>query len=169
MGLRLLLPLLVAASLAACSGTRDVREPGEKLGTFIVNGKLVATTCGKADPTFRYEVRLSREGDKLYWAQGSTLVVGSIDGASVRMEATTSTQVTPKDERSGFPGCTMVRRDTLAAELEGDPVQRLTGAIVYAFDVGQGDCAGELAAVGGDYATLPCTMTYEVDGAQRAR
>ena len=28
---------------------------------------------------------------------------------------------------------------------------------------------GELAAVGGDYATLPCTMTYEVDGAQRAR
>jgi hypothetical protein len=164
-----MLPLLVATALVACSGTRDVREPGEKLGTFIVNGKLVATTCGKADPTFRYEVRLSREGDKLYWAQGSTPVVGSIDGALVRMEVETSALVSPKDERSGSPGCTMVRRDTLAAELEGEPVQRFSGAIVYAFDVAQGDCAGELAAVGGAYATLPCTMTYEIDAAQRVR
>lgn len=154
--------------LTACAGNRDLREPGEKLGTFVVLGKLVGTTCGKADPTFRYEVRLSREADRLYWVQGSLPVSGTIDAASrVRMVASTESRVTPPDEVSGSPGCTLERVDTLAATLSGEPVKSFAGAIVYRFDVKSGDCANELASSGGDYAVLPCTMTYEVNATQK--
>ena len=154
---------LLAACLSACAGNRDIREPGEKLGTFVVGGNLVGSSCGKADRAFRYEVRLSREGDRLYWIQGSLPISGTIDSASrVRMVTSTEARVAAPDEASGSPGCTMERTDTLAATLSGQPVKAFAGAIVYRFDVKSGDCAGQLAAAGGDYATLPCTMTYDV-------
>jgi len=157
-----------ALVLAACTGDRDLREPGEKLGTFIVQGKLVSTTCGKADPSLRYEVRLSREADRLYWVQGATPISGTIDAESrVRLEARAQSKVVAADEVTGSPGCTMERVDTLAAKLEGEPIRGFSGAVVYRFDVVAGDCVSELASQGGDYAALPCTMTYEVAAAVR--
>jgi len=161
---------LTGLVLGACAGNRDLREPGEKLGTFTVTGKLVGTSCGKADPTFRYDVRLSREGDRLYWVQGTVPVSGTIDAAStVRLVASTEARVVAPDEATGSPGCTMARVDTLAATLSGAPVTGFSGVIVYRFDVKSGDCASELAAAGGDYTSLPCTMTYEVEATQKDR
>lgn len=155
--------VLVALALGACAGDRDQRAPGEKLGTFVVQGKLLGTTCGKADPTLRYEVGLSREGDTLYWLQGPSPIPGTIDASRrVRIEATASAKVVAEDRASGSPGCTLERRDTLSAALDGEPIRGFSGAIVYRFGVVEGDCMSELSSQGGDYATLPCTMTYEV-------
>lgn len=160
---KIALVALVALEVAACTGDRDLREPGEKLGTFAVEGKLVSTTCGKADTAFRYDVRLSREGDTLYWVQGSQPISGAIDkDAQVRFVARAVSKVVAADEVTGSPGCTMERVDTLSAKLVGEPLRSFAGAVVYRFDVVSGDCVTELASQGGDYATLPCTMTYEV-------
>jgi hypothetical protein len=157
----------LVAACAACAATRDTREPGEKLGTFAVNGALLGTTCGKAAPTFRYEVRLSREGNTLNWVQGSTVPVqGTVDErGGVRMVAELDVVVTKADERAGVLGCTMHRTDTLSATLQGEPPTSFVGALVYKFSAKAGDCAAQLASAGGDFAALPCTMTYDVKAA----
>ena len=157
----------LVALVTACAGPRDTREPGEKLGTFAVNGSLLGTTCGKAAPTFRYEVRLSREGNTLNWVQGSTVPLqGLIDEAGrVRVVAELDVVVAKADERAGALGCTMHRTDTLSATLQGEPPTSFVGALVYKFSAKSGDCAGQLASAGGEFSTLPCTMTYDVKAA----
>ncbi len=157
--------LALAGAVCACTGTRDVREPGEKLGTFAVDGKLLATTCGKADATFRFSVRLSREGSTLYWVQSSSAAAtsGAIDAdGNVRMVAEVDAVVAKADAKTGAEGCTMRRTDSLTVALRGEPPTGFEGALVYRFEAKAGDCSTELATAGGDYATLPCTMTYEV-------
>jgi hypothetical protein len=164
-GRRALVGIVATLGLVtACSGTRDAREPGEALGTFVVTGKLVATTCGKADPTFRYEVRLSREGSTLYWLQGASPVSGSVDAnAKLYMVAGAEAVVERPDTKAGIVGCTLHRTDTLAATLRGEPISAFDGAIVYKFETRSGDCAAQLEGAGGDYAEFPCTMTYDVN------
>lgn len=157
--------------LASCTGTRDVREPGEKLGTFAVNGTLLATTCGEAAATFRYEVRLSREGSRLYWVQGSTTPIqATVDAQGrVQMVADLDVVVAKADARANVLGCTIHRTDTLAATLEGEPPRSFTGALVYKFSAASGDCADQLVSAGGRFATLPCTQTYDVNAAALER
>ena len=64
----------------------------------------------------------------------------------------------------GLGPCTMDRNDTLQIDLgSGSPPSSFQGTINYAFSVASGwNCADQLASAGGQYATLPCTVTYSM-------
>ncbi len=166
---RLFFGAVVSAGLVACAGTRDAREPGEKLGTFHVTGKLVATSCGKALDPWRFDVRLSREGSTLYWIQGALPIAGKLDAQSrVRLDARAEAVVEKKDPRRGIEGCTMRRIDALDATLTGEPPTGFEASLVYRFEMASGDCSTQLSMAGGEYDVLPCTMTYALS-AERAQ
>lgn len=162
--------------VAGCSG-KDPYSPGTKLGVFHVTAKLVTTTCGPTPDPWEFDVRLNHEAQTVYWVQGGAPIQGIVDATTARTELTTVTthDVRPADARARRPACAIVRSDVLAVTLAdaearpaGDPSRVVTfsGALVYGWTPTEGsDCADQVTGTGGDFASLPCEVRYEVTGA----
>jgi len=144
--------------------------PGNTLGFYAVTGNVQTNSCGAglgAPSPWKFNVEISKDTSKLYWntMDGSPLLVGQVTGNSVSLD----------DDEGGYadtgpdggPGaCIMQRDETISLTLDSPTKPKsFTGTLTYQFSVASGsDCADQMAAQGGIYDTLPCTLSYGVSG-----
>jgi hypothetical protein len=160
------LALLVAGAAAVVAAACD------DSGTYQVTAHLTANTCdlGAPDP-WDLDVKVSRQGSTVSWTwlDGTAPISGPLNAQS---EATlTGSQQNDVDGTvDGGPGpCTLERDDTVGITLSaGEMPATFSGTINYAFSVVTGsDCSDQLVASGGQYATLPCAITYSMTGSRQ--
>jgi hypothetical protein len=140
--------------------------PGTMLGTYEVVGQANVNSCGLAAPSpWTFDVQLSEEDTTLYWSwmDGTPLLSSPLSTESATLLATEQVNVDGTAD-GGLGPCTMQRDDSLPLTLgSGSPPSSFTGSITYAFSATDGsNCSDQLAAAGGMYSTLPCTITYTV-------
>ncbi len=163
--------LALGAASTACIGT-DRYNPGERLGTYAVTGKLSSTTCNPAPDPWTFDVKLNRQGDTIHWVQGSVPVSGLLQGSNVVLKTSALYEMRPPDAKKKLPGCQIVRTDTLDMSLTPDPavengVSAFSGTLSYSFaPTADSDCTDQLVASGGDMQTLPCELKYSLTGAR---
>ena len=195
LGLRSVLSSLMglagAVTLGGCAdlfGTQDARLPGELLGTFRVVAERSAATCGEgalgSTSRWEFELRLSRDGAKLYWDSGAAVLEGSVDDAGAFAFAAQSEVALPTRSPSAQPtevgdfiallaaetsdasgasgegGCLIRRVDTAKGTLS--PVEdpsSLEGELTYDFSASNAGLCAE-AGAGQLFATLPCRIAY---------
>lgn len=170
--------VLLVASLASSgcmqlgdqpTEAQDPKSPGEVLGFFAVDGKLSDDSCGaeslSAPEQWSFEVKLSRDGSRLYWLNGREAIVGEIDKAgSFAFETHLDLAFVPR--RGAAKGCTIVRRDSASGELESDA---FSGNLSYAYQAtSDSDCSELTTGVDGMPEALPCKLTYSLRGAKLA-
>lgn len=153
---------------AACGNKTSM--PGTSLGTFSIVGTTSSNTCGEgldAPSSWDFDVQLSRDDSVMYWQQDGTTVSGSVDSASV---ATISDSVTSQivEADAGVVGCSMTRVDTIVIELGTDSLPTsISGKLSFKFSANAGsDCTSQLAAQGGVYDVIPCTIEYSFTGSR---
>jgi hypothetical protein len=161
--------VLFALSSPAC----DNPNPGSPLGTFKVTSALSANSCGSdvadTDPG-TFDVTLSNDQGIVYWfpSTGGTSASGSMS-ASRTVNITEVVADDVDQTEAGAGACTLQRNDTLQFTLAaGSQPASFTGS--YGFTVEQAvgaNCADQLASSGGGYATLPCTITYTLNGTRQ--
>jgi hypothetical protein len=210
----------VPGVLTAC----EPAYPGEALGTYTLVATLERHGCGGAAVPVRdrlsYEVELRADRGVGYWRRpGEPLVSGLCDGRSFSFGASVLVPVLAPDPDTGYPGCTLEQRQTIAgtvvpvvaadgggvpgadaaptggAGTDGDAgpggasdggtndgarsdgaatdggttdggaptLVEATDEIVFAPAPGS-DCTPLLAAAGGPWTALPCTIRYRIVG-----
>ncbi|HEX3770391.1 MAG TPA: hypothetical protein VHV30_05985 [Polyangiaceae bacterium] len=137
--------------------------PGTTLGTFKVTAQVDTNTCGLGAPNpWTFDVELSQDGSTLYWSwlDGSPLLSGPIASSAATLTEMTQANVDGTD--AGLGPCTMDRNDTLHVTLgSGTSPTTFIASIGYAISAVAGaNCSDQLAAAGGQYNAIPCTMTY---------
>lgn len=167
------LALAALAGGAGCSG-KDPYRPGESLGAFHVTGKLVSTTCGATPDPWEFDVRLRYERRTLYWVQGDAPIAAQVDSAAkATLKSGTTQTVREADARSRTAACTIARSDVVELVLAPltAPFEDVAGAtsfkgtLTYRFAPTEGSsCEDQLSDSGGDFATLPCDVKYDVAG-----
>jgi len=152
-----------AAALVACA---DTTLPGNPVGSFKVTGTIQTNSCGAglSPPNpWSFTVALSRQRSTLYWStlDGSPMLSGAID-ANLAASITEANSANVDSTDAGAGPCDMARNDTIKITLgAGVPTPSFSGTMQYDFSAAAGaDCADQLSAAGGMYATLPCTVTY---------
>jgi len=151
-------------TVLACA---DKPLPGNLLGTYQIVAQSETNTCGLAAPDpWTFDAELSEDGTTLYWSwmDGSPPLSNAMSSTS-QATLLASEQVNVDGTADGGLGpCTMERDDTLQIDLgSGTPPSTFQGTIGYAFSVPSGwNCADQLASAGGQYAVLPCTITYSM-------
>jgi hypothetical protein len=159
---RVVLVVPAAAALLVAAGCDGL--PGTELGTYNVTGQLQTSTCGGSPPNpWTFDVEMSKQATTLYWSwlDGSPLLSGTLSSASaVTLTATVQSNVDGVD--GGLGPCWLERDDDIAITLAtGSPPATFNGSIEYTFSpVSGSDCSDQLAL--GNYATLPCSLTYLV-------
>ncbi len=161
------LPLLLATGCLEFGPERE-DVPGELLGDYAVSGHLRQSSCGggaleAADP-WEFEIRLSRQGDELFWVNGREVITGKIERSTRRFAFATAVAVELEPAKAPHPGCTVRREDRAEGELHGidDDVAGFDGTLEYAFAAADGsDCSGQVGDAGG-IATLPCAIEYAI-------
>jgi hypothetical protein len=172
-------PLLALALGVLAAGCGNPL-PGTLLGTYQVTAAAGTNTCGLGAPsTYQFDVQISEATtptETLYWSWLTNEPIASgplaaAAGGDPSLQATlTSSQSLDVDPTDAGPGpCTMVRDDTLVVTLGGGtPPASFAGTMGYAFSAASGaDCSDQLAAAGGSYAALPCSVTYSISAARR--
>ncbi len=166
------LPVLLSLSALACSdimgGGKDAKIPGDELGTYHVIGSLESSTCGPgalgSSDLWEFDVRLSRDGNDLYWLNGEEAIPGRIaaDGTSFAFDTRAVVQAVPAEK--GNPGCAIVRSDTANGSLSSSStdVSNFTGRMRFGYMPQAGSDCTPLVGVEGGFAFLPCEMSYLV-------
>lgn len=148
----------------------DGKVPGTLIGTLAVTGRIARDQCqadllGAPDP-WRFELRLSRFQNDLYWLTGRDAIVGEIDekAKTFRFSARLDVPITPQGR--GSAGCTVSRSDraegTLALDAEGGNVTALSGSLEFAYNTKPGRECFEIIGVPGGFGSLPCSLTYRI-------
>jgi hypothetical protein len=155
-------------------GGKDAKTPGEPLGTFHVIGQLESSSCGPgalgSSDLWEFDVRLSRDGNDLYWLNGAEAIPGRIaaDGVSFAFDSRVAVDVIPAGK--GHPGCMIVRSDTAQGELSspGIDVVSFTGRMRFGYAPSAASDCSSVVGVDGGFAILPCDMSYLVEAARTA-
>jgi hypothetical protein len=148
---------------------QDPHQPGEIIGFFSVTGKLSNDSCGAASLSapdkWSFQVKLSREGNTLYWLNGREAIVGDIDkSGSFAFETHIDVPLAPK--HGAAKGCTMVRRDSASGTLESS-ASSLNGKLSYGYEATtDSDCSEFTTGTAGQPIALPCSLTYTLNGAR---
>lgn len=191
-GSRRLLPLALAGVASAALGGCELDLPGESRGTFAVEGTLEENGCGAeavpARDPLRFPVELREDDGRALWRRAQQpLVEGTIeDDGSYRFEARVRLDVLEADPAQGQAACVLVQQEVLTARVIGGGVSgdagaggdasavqdggeaRLEGTQVIDMKPAAGsDCSPVLAASGGPFLELPCTLAYTLDGTPR--
>jgi hypothetical protein len=147
--------------------TKDAEIQGTLLGTYQVQGTLVESTCGPSafgsTDKWNFSIKLSRDGSKLYWYNGSDIVEGAVDSDGQSFAFSTAVKGVVSDAAKGKKGCTLTRSDGLSGKLSGSGVEitGFTGKMIYQFaQTVDSDCAEAIASEG--VIALPCTITYSL-------
>ena len=170
---RILFVAAVAGSTLAMTGCADQPMPGTMLGTFKVDANVKSNTCGAglgaADP-WVFSVQLSRLATTLYWGtmDGRPLLSGALDAqARATLRTTVTANVDGTDAALG--PCTMQRTDEIDVALgSGAQPGSFTASFTYAIAPQEGAmCGDQLAASGGMYDALPCTLAYDASASRQ--
>lgn len=155
-------------TLTACSGTKDPKIPGDELGTYDVVATLESSTCGPgalgSKDVWQFQVKLSRDGQVLYWLNGAEAISGSVasDGTSFAFDSRVLVEAIPPGK--GQAGCNISRIDSGSGTLSSSTldVASFSGHLRYGFQPTNGsECEALLGVEGGFYA-LPCEMDYGI-------
>ena len=146
---------------------QNPHQPGHALGSYAVTGKLRDDSCGAdslgAPETWTFDVKLSREGDTLYWLNGREAIVGDID-RSGNFSFETHLDVPLSAQRGAAKGCTLVRRDSASGQIT-DSDATLSGKLSYAYSASaDSECSAFAIGTDGLPLALPCTLRYALDG-----
>jgi hypothetical protein len=156
------------AGLLGCDITPQM--PGTMLGTYKVTAQSETNTCGISAPNpWTFDVRLSKDGTKIYWdwMDGSPYLSGPLTSSQATL---TSSVLEDVDGTDAGPGpCNMSRADTITVTLpSGSSPGSFTGTIAYAFAASTGaNCSDQLTSGGGAYSELPCSITYATSAARQ--
>lgn len=174
------------ALLAACWGGDDER-PGEPVGVFEASGLMVEQSCGAAIPApdpleLDFELR-TEEGGRAYWqSPGGPIFAGVRNADEYTFTVSQSWTVIEPDRFRSYVGCSVTQRDTLAVAVEAleDPdeggedrtaeeadlaVFEVSGSqMTEIAPVAGSDCTPAVAALGGEFQSLPCRVEYVVTG-----
>jgi hypothetical protein len=133
-----------------------------------VTSALSSSSCGDAPNPWVFDVKLASDHNTLYWIQGGVPVSGTMDATShVSMTASAQQTIYQADPKSNLGACTLTRSDTMALAVTGSPISAFTGTLSYTFaPTADSDCS--LAVGPQAYATLPCTVSYTLTGAETA-
>jgi hypothetical protein len=156
-----------AALLQSCDGTP---LPGTMLGTYTVVGQAQTNSCNLTAPSpWTFDAQLSEDGTLLYWSwlNGTSPLSAPVSSEMATLVASEQANVDGSDGGAG--PCTMQRDDNLELTLgSGSPPTSFTGTLTYAFSVVPGaNCSDQLAAQGGSYAELPCTLSYALSATRQ--
>lgn len=173
---------LLAAFGGGCSAhgdpEYDAKVPGTPLGTFSVTGRLEEDACGAdllgvADP-WRFEVKLSRLAEDLYWLNGREALVGELDSKrgtfefAVRVDVPLSSfEERSRDKRS----CIISRYDRAGGTFDTKDVleaEGFVGFLDFEYRVKPGTECFELIGVPGGFYDLPCNLRYALSAERRA-
>lgn len=173
---------------------RPPTAPGSMLGEFAIEGQLVENTCGRgfeAPAAIAFRAELRRSGTRAYWKMGEApRAQGTIDARGeffFRVESMIDGW--PADPAREVPACRFSQVETISGRLEEASDPALDGALPDAggsHDAGSSvsalqatntidvsvvpgfDCSLALvgSAVGGQFATLPCRVSYRLEGAR---
>jgi hypothetical protein len=158
------LVIVAAVALALLGSACDATPlPGTMLGTYRVDAQSQTNSCDLASPNpWQFDVQMSQDGALLYWSwmDGNPPLSAPLTGQAATLLASQQANVDGVD--GGIGPCDMERDDTVTVTLgSGSPPATFTATINYAFSVAAGsNCSDQLAAAGGQYAALPCTVTY---------
>ncbi len=166
---------LAALSVCGCIdyGDKDAKVPGDDLGHYQVSATLRSTDCGPdalgTQDLWEFDVRLSRDGADLFWLNGAEVIAGSLaaDGTSFSFDTLLEFEIEPPNPPHS--GCTVLRQDQAEGSLSssGLDVEAFAGSLSYRYAVDErSDCSG-LIGVQGGFATLPCEITYLLDGQRK--
>ncbi|MFO0660807.1 MAG: hypothetical protein U0165_13385 [Polyangiaceae bacterium] len=160
-----LMSMIGSLGAAEGCGTKS-SMPGTALGTFSIEATLSSDTCGDglgAPSPWSFDVELSKDDDTLYWKQDGAMVSGSI---SSEVATISGSQTSEDTTDAGVVTCAMTRADTIKVNLGAETdVTSISGTVTFVFSVVSGtSCSSELAANGGSYDTLPCTISYSYEG-----
>jgi hypothetical protein len=169
--------VLLALACAACSG-KDPYNPGTSLGTFHVSAKLTGSTCGTVPDPWEFDVKLAHEESTLFWIQGGAPVSGTMDNtARAQLKTTDSRELRAANPKSKLAACVVIRDDVLDVALAGETpdaplatvgeATRFNGKLTYRFRPMDGsECSDQTLDQGGDFAALPCEVSYDLAAAQ---
>ncbi len=142
----------------------DPKAPGEQLGSFRVDATLDSSSCGVgalgSTEHWEFDVKLSRDGDALYWLNGKEAIVGSMQD-ELSFEFDTHVAVPAIPPGKGQIGCTVSRGDRAEGKLSSaEQASEFQGKLEYTFNPMEGSDCTPLIGVEGGFSTLPCEMSY---------
>jgi len=159
--------------LVACGDPlADPHHPGKALGTYHVDAKLEANTCGAgalgSKSEWPFDVKLSRDPGVIYWDNGAEVLPGTLASDDVTFSFTSGVLIDMRDASSpkGLPPCSISRSDAASGVLAADTTS-FTGKLAYGFAPTQGsDCTDLVVSAMPVFAALPCGMTYTLTAAR---
>ena len=162
-------------NLGACIGrAQDAHEPGDRLGTYHLDGKLVSDSCQAAvlgvTSNWQFDVKLSREGSTLYWINGEEAIPGDIQSDGKQFGFSSGVEVTLQAPKGVQPGCVVLRGDSASGKLSSKTtdVKSLDVDLDFTYSVKPGtQCAGYVGVQDG-FAGLPCKVSYSMAGTRTA-
>jgi hypothetical protein len=177
--LRSTLLISLALAFTGCNLAADL--PGDYLGSYTVTGTLASNSCGSgvgAEESVKLSVDMSLDDDTLYLEQtGSddtevaTGEVDSDDGTTATLTNVVTTNV--KDVYGNVGPCNLTVSTTYDLVLnDASASQSFAGvaSITYAAATSVSsttNCTSQLASEGGKFATLPCTVEYDLEATRR--
>jgi hypothetical protein len=153
--------------------------PGTALGTYSVVGTLGANTCGSginAINPWNVTFDLSEDSTTLYLAKtdGSDEVFGPLATSGTTPATLTSVVTANVDGNdAGAAGpCNLTLSTSFSVLLpSGAMPPTFTGTALYSYSVAtvsaSSNCTDQLSDSGGQYATLPCTVSYTLTGTRQ--
>jgi hypothetical protein len=167
--------LFLCVGAAGCVGhAQDAHEPGDRLGTFHAAGTLVSDSCQAAvlgvTNDWAFDVKLSREGNTLYWLNGEEAIPGTISANGTTFGFQSGVEVTMQPARGAQPGCIILRSDIANGELSSKTtdVKRFDVDMSFSYAVKSGtQCAGYVGVQDG-FAGLPCKVSYALEAERTA-
>ncbi len=180
--------LAACALLCACEGDSSVT-----LGRFRVVSTRGANACGAQSmplaPSIEYDVELKVGNGVVHWIpNGATTTEGQWSAArrTFRIVLEEDVPVWPADVRRDVVGCTVRRTDVIDGTVTFDDADAGSGAdasadggatptarsfrgtetIVYGPAPGS-DCRALVGASDGQFTTMPCNITYTLEGTRR--
>lgn len=174
--MRRLVVLLVA--LPSCSAPLepeyDAKVPGELLGTYAVTADLGKDECGAdllgVEDPWRFQVRLSRSADALYWLNGREAISGSIDDAAETFQFSSRVDVPVRSPKQGDPGCTVSRVDRAFGKvrLAERELTRFEGVLEFEYHEKSASECFEIIGIPGGFMGLPCKLSYTMSAEREA-
>jgi len=150
----------------------DAKIPGDLLGTYGVAGALMESSCDGAlaatDP-WKFDVKLSRFHEDLYWINGREVIAGGIDPDGVTFAFSTRVEGEVMPGGRGRPACTLSRADSAKGRLSSKTldVEAFDARLTFTFSALEGsDCEGFIGSPEG-VSGLPCTVSYDLSGTRK--
>jgi hypothetical protein len=170
-----LLYITLTLALSGCVQGSDL--PGDSLGSYSITGTLASNSCGAdvgANKTWSFSANLSLDAETLYLEQTGTddteIASGDVDsedGTTATLSNVVTTNI--KDAYGNVGPCNLTLATIYDVALnDASASKSFTGTATFTYSAATSvsnttNCTNQLSSEGGKYATLPCTVSYELE------